>query len=445
MKKQLLTAIAAAFALTSPVATYASGPVHVTIDDEAQTFEVAPKIINDRVMVPMRAIFEALGASVRWEAYTQTTVATAPNGDIVTFAIGEYRIYVNDIPYSIDTPPQIVGDRMLVQARVVAQAMGMYVYWDEASRTVVIESPTFVVDTEEFAQRLFELVNEHRTRNGVPPLAWDGSLTALAASHSQDMANNNLTGIRGSDGSTAIDRAIGAGLGMVHVSGNASRVSLASPEKAFEQFIGNSAMANNILGEFATNGGFAVTFERTGRAAGNLFVVQKFGTHSITDPSAFAQIPAIADSFYINSMIDAGHSQEQIMDMFEREVFRLTNVERQNRGLHPLIWDDTLARAARTHSRDLAVNNMTGHTGSDGSSVGDRIRRAGVSDFSGWSENITFRSLTPAAAVESWMNSDGHRANILRDDSTHLGVGLYHLPGSQWETYTTQKFTRGAR
>jgi uncharacterized protein YkwD len=126
---------------------------------------------------------------------------------------------------------------------------------------------------------------------------------------------------------------------------------------------------------------------------------------------------------------------------FERRVFELTNLERTSRGLSALTWDDNLAAAARAHSDDLAENNMTGHTGSDGSSPEERARRQGVSvTYSG--ENVTYRCWTPEEAVESWMNSPGHRANILNSGHTHLGVGFAHLPGSQWSTYTTQKFGR---
>jgi len=130
---------------------------------------------------------------------------------------------------------------------------------------------------------------------------------------------------------------------------------------------------------------------------------------------------------------------------FERRVFELTNRERARRGLAPFIWNETVASAARSHSNDLMRNNITGHKGSDGSTVTQRVERNGVTDAMGWSENIAYGQSTPEAAVAAWMNSPGHRANILHANRTHLGVGLILRPqGSRadWPTYITQKFIR---
>jgi len=124
---------------------------------------------------------------------------------------------------------------------------------------------------------------------------------------------------------------------------------------------------------------------------------------------------------------------------FELRVFELVNIERENRGLPPLIWSNTLANAARAHSVDIARNNITSHIGSDGSSVPERLSREGI-EHVGWSENISFGSRTAEAAMASWMSSPAHRTNILNPSSTHLGVGFHHRPDSQWTYYATKKF-----
>jgi len=128
---------------------------------------------------------------------------------------------------------------------------------------------------------------------------------------------------------------------------------------------------------------------------------------------------------------------------FERRVFELTNLERTRRGLAPFIWNETLASAARGHCEDLLRNNMTGHTGSNGSTVKQRVERSGITNAMGWSENIAYGQSTPEAMVRAWMNSPGHRANILHANRTHIGVGLIRRPvGSRadWPIYGTQKF-----
>jgi len=131
-----------------------------------------------------------------------------------------------------------------------------------------------------------------------------------------------------------------------------------------------------------------------------------------------------------------------VRNNFEREVFRLTNIERVNYGLPRLIWCNILATAARTHSFDMQENNFMSHTGSDGSSVSDRVNRiGGIPGQRGVGENIARGHQTPQQVVQAWMNSEGHRANILRATSTHLGVGFVGVEGEhRLSTNWTQKF-----
>jgi len=129
----------------------------------------------------------------------------------------------------------------------------------------------------------------------------------------------------------------------------------------------------------------------------------------------------------------------------ERRVFDLTNAERAKHRLPPFIWHDILSNSARAHSDDMLRNNMTGHSGSDGSSARQRIERHGLKNANSWSENVAYGSPTPEAVVQAWMNSPGHKANILSNSSTHLGVGLVLRPAGSSATYShywTQNFVR---
>lgn len=137
------------------------------------------------------------------------------------------------------------------------------------------------------------------------------------------------------------------------------------------------------------------------------------------------------------------HSTPDIMTAatFEQEIFNFTNAHREAYGLRPLIWDYTLAHAAREHSRDMATNNFISHTGSDGSLISERLERVGLSG-TGWGENINGGINNVYTAVTSWMDSPGNRMNILSPHMTHLGVGFYYEPYSEFVFYTTQKFVR---
>jgi len=118
---------------------------------------------------------------------------------------------------------------------------------------------------------------------------------------------------------------------------------------------------------------------------------------------------------------------------FEQRVFDLTNEERARHNLPALIWHNGLADLSRAHSEDLVQNNRMGHDSTDGTTFAQRI--AGIS-WRAAAENVN-SARTPEATVETWMNSPGHRSNILNPDLTHLGVGTAQS-GNQ--TRTTQKF-----
>ena len=101
--------------------------------------------------------------------------------------------------------------------------------------------------------------------------------------------------------------------------------------------------------------------------------------------------------------------------------------------------DLRLASSAQGHSVDMATEDFFSHTGSGGTSAGDRIGAAGY-PASGWSENIAAGHASAEAVVDAWMNSSGHRANILRESSEHVGIGYEVRTGSTYGTYWTMNF-----
>ena len=131
-------------------------------------------------------------------------------------------------------------------------------------------------------------------------------------------------------------------------------------------------------------------------------------------------------------------SPEEIHE-FERMILELTNIERANVGSPPLVWCDMLAAAARDHNIDMIENDFFAHEGSDGSSQGDRIGRRGF-DWVVAAENLIAGPRTPETAVQGWMDSPGHRVNILSPDLTHLGVGLNISPSPSYRFFWGQKF-----
>ncbi|MBQ7346391.1 MAG: SafA/ExsA family spore coat assembly protein [Clostridia bacterium] len=115
---------------------------------------------------------------------------------------------------------------------------------------------------------------------------------------------------------------------------------------------------------------------------------------------------------------------------YEEEVVRLVNEIRVQNGLKPLTHDWELSRVARYKSQDMKDNGYFSHTSPVYGSPFQMIKNFGIT-FKSAGENIAKGYSTPQAVVNGWMNSSGHRANILNASFTHIGVG-YVAGGNYW-------------
>lgn len=124
----------------------------------------------------------------------------------------------------------------------------------------------------------------------------------------------------------------------------------------------------------------------------------------------------------------------------EMEELRLTNAAREAAGVAPLICDPDLTAVARAHSEDMCARDYFDHTNPDGDGPSQRVSDAGLS-HRGIGENIAAGNASPAATHEQWMNSSGHRANILNGAYTRIGIG-YASCSTGWPHLWTQVFAR---
>lgn len=115
---------------------------------------------------------------------------------------------------------------------------------------------------------------------------------------------------------------------------------------------------------------------------------------------------------------------------YEAEVVRLVNEERAKKGLKPLTHDWELSRVARYKSQDMKDKNYFSHTSPTYGSPFQMMKSFGIT-YRTAGENIAKGYATPKAVVEGWMNSSGHRANILNSSFTRIGVG-YVASGNYW-------------
>ena len=117
---------------------------------------------------------------------------------------------------------------------------------------------------------------------------------------------------------------------------------------------------------------------------------------------------------------------ETELSAVEKQVFDAINSIRQANGLYALTTQAGLGGVARAHSEDMLARDYLSHVNPEGKNPGDRIADTGIA-VTAWGENIAMAQglADPVdAIVEGWMNSEGHRANILRTTFTHTGVGV---------------------
>ncbi|WP_186577701.1 CAP domain-containing protein [Aquibacillus kalidii] len=147
--------------------------------------------------------------------------------------------------------------------------------------------------------------------------------------------------------------------------------------------------------------------------------------------------------YYHGSLPEAPLLTDQEWDKvesgMEKQIFDITNVIRNRFDRSQLVWDDSVASVAFGHSKDMAVQNYFSHYTPEGEGLKERLEEGDVIYFAA-GENIAAQYTDGPAAVEGWLNSEGHRDALLKDDYTHLGVGVYKYYYTQ-NFLTKSKFT----
>ena len=148
LKKIIFIAVAV-LSMLFAVSAYANDTVGVFIDSAKLEFDVEPVIIEGRTMVPMRKIFEGLGASVSWDGDTKTV--TSVKGDTtVSVQIDASALYVNGAEKALDVPAKLIDSRTMVPVRAISEAFDCIVKWDGIKREVHIYSKERTVNVKDF-------------------------------------------------------------------------------------------------------------------------------------------------------------------------------------------------------------------------------------------------------------------------------------------------------
>ncbi|MET7729783.1 CAP domain-containing protein [Streptomyces sp. NPDC005402] len=249
------------------------------------------------------------------------------------------------------------------------------------------------------------LVNSARATAGSPPVALDARLTDAARAHVSAMASAGRLGVEGPDGVSVFQRLTATGYAYITV-GEHLVSGPRNPSEFVEYCLRTEQPRRTLHDPAFSHVGLAHTAD--GRSG------DTYWTALWARPLTPAALTRTVD-----------------------EVVGLTNRERARAGLRPLGVDPLLARAAQAYSTDMAVRAFYSHTSPEGTQPWDRAAAAGSTRRS-IGENIACGQRSATEVVEGWMNSPGHRANILKPDFTHIGIGF--AGGGPAGTYWTQLF-----
>ncbi|MFE6593557.1 CAP domain-containing protein [Streptomyces sp. NPDC057781] len=249
------------------------------------------------------------------------------------------------------------------------------------------------------------LVNSARAAAGSGPVAADARLVSAARAHAAAMAAAGTLSVETRDGLSVHQRVVSAGYAYLTVGEH-----LVSGPRTPTEFVA-----------------YCLRTERTRRTLHGAAFTHAGWAHVTGGPSGDTYWTALwAVPFTPDGLVRT-----------TAEVVELTNRERIRAGLPALTVDARLTHAAQAHSADMVARDFYSHTDPDGGKPWDRAAAAGATRRT-VGENIACGQRSPADVVEGWMNSPGHRANILKGDFTHIGIGL--AGGGRAGTYWTQLF-----
>jgi len=192
---------APALATVTPEPASASAAPNVTLDGQPMEFKVPPRVENNRVLVPLRAIFEAMGAIVSWDQATQTATATKGTTTVV-LPLNSTEPTVNGEVWKLDVPARVIQQTTLAPLRFVGESLGGTATWDAAHWTVVLEKPSppaVVVTTPSSTQLEGLKISSERNDSGLRIMMGYGSTLDTKISKSgnkitYEFANRQIEG-----------------------------------------------------------------------------------------------------------------------------------------------------------------------------------------------------------------------------------------------------------
>ncbi|SKC75996.1 CAP-associated domain-containing protein [Maledivibacter halophilus] len=401
-----------------------SNNVKVEVNGDLLEFDMEPIIINNRTLVPFREILEVLDAQAKWDGSTGTITAIKGNMTI-TLQVNSEVAFINMEKTELDVSAVIVEGKTLVPVRFISEALRCKVDWDNETRTVVInklsddnnKDKEFVFrgitigdSKDKVIKTLGEPMRQDLSKYGFKWYIYNEDYSKYIQVGIDD---NKVVGIYTNASNWKSKKGI-----MVGTTRNEIRSNYSEPLSSIKK--GNTIynLENSKANTYLINNYYITLFYDiyNNDAVTAVLLVEK-------------EIEEGFDSFF-------GRASKELKESYERQIFDLTNAIRSRFNKTPYIWDDSVSKVARRHSQDMADRNYFSHNNPEEKTPFDRMKENNL-DFIMAGENIAAGQPSAIFAHECWMNSKGHRKNIL-GDFKKLGVGLYF--GGTYHIYYTQNF-----
>ncbi len=386
--------------------------IDVRVDDATILFEETygqPFIdSNNRTQVPVRAVMEAYGAVVEWDDMARHVIIKY-EGQLVEIPLGKAHIYINGRSQVIDTSAMIKEGRTYLPIRAVVEALGGNVGWDASTSSVLLTH-----DADGLAQV-----------DGMGDTFYQMGISIASVKELYGLPDDILSSVYGFEWWVyRNDYNDYYQVGVYEHKVVAFYRTTASAVWPYEVNVAMSLDAIDQLGMLADNLDQFIEIYDGYRSYITVYetsVRHMIYVDLIEGEEVDSLITVDEDYWYTHDRGD--WSDSDFLRDQEKIIWELTNVFRVQHGLRPLVLDDTLSIVARDHSVDMYTNGYFSHDNLLGESPFDRMRSEGLA-YRRAAENIAMGQVNGIKAVNDWINSEGHRQNMLIADLELLGVGI---------------------
>jgi len=433
------TSILIVFLFFTSISTLAN-EVNVVVNGQRIEFPgQQPIVTGGRTLVPVRAVFEAIGFNVSWNPELLT--ATISRGsDTIVITVGNDIFFTNEIPHRLDVPAQLINGRTLIPIRLPLESVGYSVGWNSSTNTVLIPAELAVTEDTNY----ITLTNS--TRMWLPnpnmPYAPTGNSLRLQYGPAQSSSYGFPVGVTVESSNPAImpferrginENGVGGFLELDIISPGTTTVTLNDPARRQTARADITAVPITRTIALASQNGVTIV----ARGFMSQEQIRMLIPYARTPQETRSTTPHPARRMTEHELQMWIHEYNKLggVNAFELEVLYLVNEFRAEEGLHPLILCPNLSMAARLATQMSADgHSLSNHTDPFYGSPSDRGALFRDDFIWGLGENLAWGHGSPTVVINAWKNSSGHRRNMLGRTYTYIGIG-------RTGSITAQKFS----